>query len=172
MGREVRRVPKDWKHPSKDGAFIPLLGARFSERAREWDEEAAQWAKGLRRDYIHGGWVKLSDEMKERTYEDWEGARPRPEDFMPEWSETEATHFMMYEDTSEGTPISPAFETPEQLARWLADTRASAFGPSTASYEAWLAMIKSGIGTVGMAVVPGRGMVNGVELMGLEKDES
>jgi hypothetical protein len=44
----------------------------------------------------------------------------------------------MYEDTSEGTPISPAFGTPETLAQWLADTGASASGDMTATYEEWL----------------------------------
>jgi len=49
---------------------------------------------------------------------------------------------MMYENTSEGTPISPPFETPEELARWLADNNASAFGGMTATYEQWLATCK------------------------------
>ena len=51
---------------------------------------------------------------------------------------------MMYEDTSEGTPISPAFQTPEELAHWLADTNASAFGNDGASYEAWLRIARGG----------------------------
>lgn len=50
----------------------------------------------------------------------------------------------MYETTTEGTPISPSFATKEELARWLADTGASAFGALTASYEEWLAMIERG----------------------------
>lgn len=51
---------------------------------------------------------------------------------------------MMYENTSEGTPISPAFETPEELAHWLADNGASAFGSETASYESWLRICRGG----------------------------
>jgi len=59
---------------------------------------------------------------------------------------------MMYETCTEGTPISPAFATPEELARWLADNEASAFGGMTASYEGWLRTIKSKHGAVGMVM--------------------
>ena len=69
---------------------------------------------------------------------------------------------MMYEDTTEGTPISPAFETPEELARWLADTGASAFGSLTATYDEWLNMIKRG-SSVSAAIIDGR-LVSGVSL--------
>lgn len=51
---------------------------------------------------------------------------------------------MMYETTSEGTPISPAFTSPEELARWLTDTGASAFGKDTATYEQWLRVCQGG----------------------------
>ncbi|MCK5445108.1 MAG: hypothetical protein KAI73_05745, partial [Rhodospirillaceae bacterium] len=54
------------------------------------------------------------------------------------------THWQMYETTSEGTPISPPMETPELLARWLADNNASAFAKDTATYEQWLSTIKRG----------------------------
>jgi len=63
---------------------------------------------------------------------------------MPTWDDDEMTYWMMYETCSEGTPISPAFATPNGLARWLADTGASAFGSMTATYEQWLGMIREG----------------------------
>lgn len=50
----------------------------------------------------------------------------------------------MYQTTSEGTPISPVMETPEELAQWLVDNNASAFAKSTASYEAWLRICLGG----------------------------
>lgn len=78
-----------------------------------------------------------------------------------EWPEGTATMLCMYEDTSEGTPISPAFETPEKLARWLADNKASAFGGMTATYEQWLATCREGY-SVGMVMAGGR-MMSGVE---------
>jgi hypothetical protein len=67
----------------------------------------------------------------------------------------------MYESTSEGTPISPAFETPEELARWLADNNASAFGYSGATYDEWLAMCRQGSCVTGV-------MANGVMMSGVE----
>lgn len=70
--------------------------------------------------------------------------RPDPNVYTPNWSEGECTHLQMYETTSEGTPISPVMETPEELAQWLVDNEDSAFGEETASYEAWLATIQRG----------------------------
>jgi hypothetical protein len=67
---------------------------------------------------------------------------PKPKEYMPVWTAEEATHFMMYETCTEGTPISPAFATIEELARYLADTGASAFGSQTADYDHWLKICK------------------------------
>ena len=69
--------------------------------------------------------------------------------------------WQMWEDTSEGSPISPAFETPEKLAQWLTDNNASSFGSDTATYGQWLAMIKQGY-AVGM-VADKDGIRSGVE---------
>jgi hypothetical protein len=139
MGREVRRVPANWQHPKNEkGKYAPLYdGKDYERRVREWDEGAAKWAEGLRDDF-NGGWMPIGTDVDSTTYVEWDGERPAAEDYMPNWPASERTHCMMYEDTSEGTPISPAFATPEELARWLADTGASAFGPFTADYDHWL----------------------------------
>ena len=52
--------------------------------------------------------------------------------------------WQMWSTTSEGSPMSPVCESPEALARWLADTGASAMGRDTATYDQWLAMIQAG----------------------------
>jgi hypothetical protein len=49
--------------------------------------------------------------------------------------------FQMWETTSEGSPMSPVFATPEELAKWLYDNKASSFGSQTSTYEEWLTMI-------------------------------
>jgi hypothetical protein len=72
------------------------------------------------------------------TYEQYSGQRPHRDDYMPNCPIEQRTHLMMYENTSEGTPISPSFATPEELARWLVDNKASSFGSSIGSYEGWL----------------------------------
>lgn len=145
MGREVRRVPADWQHPKDErGHYVPLHGGSVSERLARWDEAAAKWAEGLREDYRNGGWKPREPDELDMPFEEWDGERPDPADYMPDWPDGERTHFQMYEDCTEGTPISPVFATPEELARWLADTGASAFGSMTATYEQWLATCRSG----------------------------
>lgn len=138
MGREVRRVPADWQHPKDaEGNYVPLHdGKSLAEETREWDEGAAKWAEGLRDDF-DGGWQPRESDDGD-TYEEWAGNRPEPGEYMPPWPEEQRTHLMMYEDVSEGTPISPAFKTPEELARWLADNKADAFAGHPATYEEWI----------------------------------
>jgi hypothetical protein len=144
MGREVRRVPKDWQHPKdKRGSYIPLLGGSFSERLAEWEQGNAKWSEGLRDDW-HGGWKPIEDERKHLSFSEWDGERPQKEDYMPEWSEAERTHYQMYEACTEGTPISPVMVSPEELARWLVENKASAFADETASYESWLRVANGG----------------------------
>jgi len=143
MGREVRMVSKDWQHPKDEqtGRYKPLYpgerydGAGFLEKAN-------------------------SEGLQEAI--DWYGGAPDLSDYMPNWPESERTHYMMYEDTSEGTPISPAFATAEELARWLVDTGASACGNNTASYEAWLNVCK-GAWAPSLVGSPETGLISGVE---------
>lgn len=164
MGREVRKVPEDWQHPrDKKGNYIPLMGGSYAKRAAEWDEEYAQWEKGFRKSYGDGPkWVPKEGDEIGMHFSEWSGDRPSPTDFMPDWPEEQRTHLMMYEDTSEGTPLSPAFKTPEELARWLADNKASSFGGSTATYEQWLATCRDGF-AVGLVYDNQRGLRSGVE---------
>lgn len=86
---------------------------------------------------------------------------PMHQEEMPGWSDAEKTHLQMYENTTEGTPISPVLATPEDLARWLADNNASAFASRTATYDQWLATIHSGS-------APSAIFRNGVFLSGVE----
>lgn len=149
MGREVRMVASGWEHPKDDkGRFIPLMEGSYSQRAAEWDFAREQWLRGLKEDWHSdrpSDWVPRDGEtLKVARYTDWAGVRPSPDDYMPDWPEAEATLLMMYESTSEGTPISPAFATPEELARWLADSGASSFGRDTATYEQWLPICRGG----------------------------
>jgi len=150
MGREVRKVPANWEHPRYTddnapyalavGRHIPMHNGGYEDAAAEFMEKAKEQGLEAAMDYF--------------------GEPPRKEVYMPDWPEAERTHFMMYEDTSEGTPISPAFETPEELARWLADTGASAFGSQTATYEAWLRVARGGF--VPSAVLTDDGLQSGV----------
>ena len=144
MGREVRRVPADWQHPTDErtGHHKPLYpGERYASSAKEFLEKANTDGLQAAIDYC--------------------GQAPDQNDYMPDWPAEQRTHLMMYEDTSEGTPISPAFATPEELARWLADTHASAFGDEGASYEAWLRIAQGGWAP-SMVFTPEKGLQSGV----------
>lgn len=72
--------------------------------------------------------------------------------------------WQMWETTSEGSPISPVFDTAEELARWLADTRAHTFADYAATYEQWLGMIL-GPGSAPSMVLDSNGLRSGVEAL-------
>jgi hypothetical protein len=119
MGREVRRVSKDWEHPKDEkGNYIPMHD-EFVYNKEEIEE-------GLR-----DGWLKDDPPFY--------GC-----DVMPQWTEEEKTHYQMYENVTEGTPISPVFETPEELATWLVESGADSGAGRRATYEQWLRVCKGG----------------------------
>ena len=165
MGRKVRRVSKNWEHPKNDnGNLKPLLGYSFTKQLEDWNEGNEQWKKGFRESWDDKNpWKPKTKDQEEMTYEEWAGEKPKAEDFMPEWKEEEKTHIQMYEDTSEGTPISPVFSNAEDLAHWLADNRASSFAGSTATYQQWLATIKRGFAP--SMVADSNGVNSGVEAL-------
>lgn len=70
--------------------------------------------------------------------------------------------FQLWENTSEGSPLSPVFENPEDLAKWLADNKASSFGSHTESYETWLKFIMGSGWAPSMVVTDGQ-LMSGVE---------
>jgi hypothetical protein len=131
MGREVRRVAPDWVHPRDSSRrYSPRHEGAYQDAARDWYAEAAAFEPSCGCDYYH----------------EYAGPPPEEDSYMYETAPDPATltHFQMYENTSEGTPISPVFADIETLAHWLADTEASAFGSMTATYEEWLATCRRG----------------------------
>lgn len=164
MSREVRRVPANWKHPKDErGHLIPLYGDSFSKRAAEWDEKATQWDKGFHRFY--GGEWRPKEPSQTGTFEEYDGSRPQGHEYMPDWPEAERTHYQMYETVTEGTPISPVMETPEALARWLADNNGNAGAYRTATYEQWLVMIQGDGWAPSLVNIQGKSIVSGVEAL-------
>lgn len=164
MGREVRMVPPDWKHPKNDnhrlgGDYKPLYGRSYAKTAREWMANARAWDDGTHPD-------AAKHKANCPYWWEWDGGCPDPEDYMPDWPADQCTHFQMYENTSEGTPISPVLATAEELARWLADNEASSFGDMTATYEQWLTLIRRGSSVGSMAMMGDGRVVSGVELAG------
>lgn len=168
MGREVRKVPANWQHPkefrwdhlgNRAEQYKPLFpGEIYQREVDNWDEECAKWKSGWRPDYC------TDPKSRSMTYEQYSGQRPHKDDYMPDLPAEQRTHLMMYENTSEGTPISPAFATPEELARWLTDNCVSAFGISTGTYDGWLRVARGGWAPSAVSIDGGQ-LVNGVDAL-------
>ena len=133
MGREIKRVARDFKWPMNKiwGGF---LNPHYAHRAE------CSACKGSGHNLA-----------TEQIADDWTPEEP-----------PSGEGWQMWETTSEGSPISPVFATAEDLAHWLAETGASSFGAMTATYEQWLAMGRSGWAPSAVAA-PGVGLVSGVE---------
>ncbi len=159
MGREVRKVHRDWQHPQDGlGTYKPLyeLSEPIEEKQRRWDEESALWQAGKHR-------VQIEDhEFIGAPFSDWDGNRPEADDHMPYWPEGEADHYQMYETVTEGTPISPVMDSPEALARWLTDSGANAMAFRTAAYDQWLRVCNGGFAPTAVSIGGGP-IVSGVE---------
>lgn len=169
MGREVRMIKAGWEHP-QDGTYdgkiryIPLFDNYAGAKA-DYDKQKLHWDAGFVL-FGNGTFEPKDDTIAEKSFEQYwcgrYGREPNPADYMPQWAEGEATKLVMYENCTEGTPVSPPFDTPEELARWLADNNASAFGRQTANYEDWLATIECGW-SVSAVIVDGE-VISGVKL--------
>lgn len=84
-------------------------------------------------------------EEDEKRYEDWEPSEP-----------PEGPGYQMWETVSEGSPISPVFQFPSALARYLVRNR-----PDDGTYESWMKMI------CGDGWAPSGMIVNGVMMSGV-----
>ena len=130
MGREVRRVPPNWQHPKTqvpnhrlgrmEEDYQPMHDKDAEEAFREWLDEYNTWLRGeferIRREKPNYGYDSA------RPYHcfcDWHGEPPDPAYYRPPWKEEEATWFQVYETVSEGTPVTPAFATAEELVDYL-----------------------------------------------------
>ena len=96
--------------------------------------------------YCHGEGI---DPLIKESYEEWEPTGPPT-----------GEGYQIWETVSEGSPISPVFATPEELARYMATTR---FGADQGtSYEAWLEFINNIEWAPSFVVCDGK-MMSGVE---------
>ncbi len=153
MHFEVRKIPYGWVHPkgyqfeSHSLEFIPLFGKHQSYEAdvAEWEEGFEKWSSGLQEHYsgTHVFWGPLKPEYLGTRYTEYKGPRPSPDDYMPNWSEQSSDLYVLYETTTRGTPISPGFKTPEELAKWLEDNQVTIHDDITAPYHVWLNLISS-----------------------------
>ncbi len=147
MGREIRRVPENWKHPKdEDGKYKPMVDYDFTKTKVDWEEELAGWYEE-QQEFENG--KEFGDMYSKKngfTYTEWAGeppSPPNPDKFMPkgEW-------YQLYEDVSEGTPISPPFETEQELVDWL--TKNKDFWGTQWSKEGAEHIVKTGFALSGI----------------------
>jgi hypothetical protein len=118
MGREVRKVPKGWQHPqTASGDFQPMRDEVFADAARKWLDHAIAWDNGTHARLVKGPDLKVQYPF----FWQWAGNPPDPRYYRSAFT-SEPTCFQYYENVSEGTPISPVFETSDGLVRWLVET--------------------------------------------------
>ncbi len=98
MGYELRSVPRDWVHPQGKALYA---GHEYHEHCKA--REAAEEPSSPRE---QGGNPYPS---------------PDPADYMPDWLPEQAPCLQWYETVSEGTPISPIFESEAEAEAWMGE---------------------------------------------------
>lgn len=121
MGREIRRVIPNWEHPKRkdwrgEESYQPLFDQDYETAMGEWIQNHNLWLEGKHPDQLKPD----SSGRKYKYYAQWNGNAPDVEYYRPKWAEGEATWYQLYETVSEGSPVSPPFEKPEELIDYLA----------------------------------------------------
>lgn len=134
MGREIRRVPKGWEHPkNSEGKYLPLYRESFYEAFDEWMNGLQLWLKGK-----HDGYNPEYRTPDARGYSEYAGQSPDPDKYREQnWTEEEAICFQIYQTDSEGTPVSPVFETLQAMEMWLIEQGYSRKAAETFCKEGW-----------------------------------
>lgn len=98
MTRQLRRVPPGWEHPrTAEGHFIPLYDETYEQAELRWRLGCAD-----------GDW----------TADPSDPPNPDAAYWRPAWDQ-EPTWYQLYEEVTEGTPVTPAFGTLAELRAWL-----------------------------------------------------
>jgi len=125
---KLRKVPANWNHPKdNEGNYIPLFDGSYSEYLKEFEESEKMWGEGFMKDFdiidkeMVFKWIPKIDDCRNYSYEEWHGDKRTPENYRPDWPECTMTHFQLYDNVTDGTPVSPVFRKTEDLARWLAN---------------------------------------------------
>ena len=113
MGREIRRVPPNWEHPrDKQGRYLPLHDITHEEAMAKWTAQEELWNLG------HHPSLLQHPEARGYSYEEWSDQRPNPQYHRPAFQE-EPTWYQVYENVTEGTPVTPPMPSLEDLEEHL-----------------------------------------------------
>lgn len=170
MGREIRKVPADWQHPTTDeGDFKPVFDRDYIDSLNQWWANHQLWQDGNHPDQLSGSATK--DDA--RFFAQWDGDPPSVE-YYRFYRDEDCTHFQMYETVTEGTPTTPVFATLQELEDYLVDVGEMAGTRWQRKYsrEGAKAFCMGGYAP-SMMIIPGHGVVTGVEAMGMtHKDKT
>jgi hypothetical protein len=110
MGREIRRVPPNWEHPrwNDDALRQDHIGEYRSCFDRSYEEAAQAWVADFNK------WEPKCGCQYLWEYE----SPPNPKTHRPAFTE-DPTWYQLYQTVSEGSPVSPPFETEEELIEYL-----------------------------------------------------
>ena len=119
MGRELRRVPPNWEHPKKEGTNVykPLFNENYLTALNKWWENHQLWLKREHPDQVCPTPEAVNDTPK--YFAEWDGDPPAVDSYR-QYTDDEATWYQWYETVTEGTPLTPPFETAEEVAQYLA----------------------------------------------------
>ncbi|MFV1530627.1 hypothetical protein [Phaeobacter sp. JH209A] len=118
MGREIRRVPPNWDHPIVERGYgregpQPMYDKTYQEACADWLADFDRVRSGGMESYER-------DCYENECHWASENVAPAPDYYRP-WQSEEATWLQVWETVSEGTPVTPPFETQEELIQYLAD---------------------------------------------------
>lgn len=127
MGREIRRVPENWKHPVKGYAqehdYVQLMDD-YVGSLKYYKEEVDSFISHMK-EIIKKGKTKIYDreftdrnKLYEYLTEDGQINPPDINDYMPngKW-------YQLFQNVGEGSPLSPPFKTKKELVDWLSNNK-------------------------------------------------
>lgn len=120
----------NWEHP-KEEKFDIFTRQTTSHYQPMYDEDAeTAWSEWLtefeefKKEELAEVAQKYPDEYSVdtpyRAFCEYNGRPPNPKYYRPKWAEDEPMGYAVYETVSEGTPVTPAFATKEELIDYLA----------------------------------------------------
>lgn len=165
MGREIRRVPPNWEHPRQKCEHSPWRGGCEDAKAN-----GGKCYRPLMQGYAaaKAEFEKMQSEEGLQAALDYFGNAPDANDYVPDWPESEATWFQVYETVSEGSPVTPPFATREELVEYLVkhgDFWSQQDGKSGFSRKAAEAFVM-GDGWVPSMMVENGKITSGIEIAG------
>lgn len=182
MSTELRRVPKNWIHPSDHKtsnyesqlafrppqyhAWRPLYDEDWAHAARVWWGRRIGYA--LKRVFLYPlmlvGLFPATWEIADGWNTD--DSPPKYWHYRPSWPTRARTHYQLYETVSEGTPISPVCATIGELVEWCAtQTREVWVGTQGMTREEWARFFERGGYSMSGVYTPREGFIAGVKYM-------